>query len=51
MLFAANLTRQEQERERTHRLFTTLNKSAKPVAKADIIALDEDDTMAIIAVA
>jgi DNA sulfur modification protein DndB len=33
---------------RTRRLFTTLNKTAIPVAKADIIALDEDDVMAII---
>ena len=33
--------------ERTRRLFTTLNKNAKPVSKADIIALDEDDVMAI----
>lgn len=35
--------------ERTRRLFTTLNKTAKPVQKRDIIALDEDDSMAIIA--
>jgi len=33
---------------RTRRLFTTLNKTAKPVTKGEIIALDEDDTMAII---
>jgi DNA sulfur modification protein DndB len=33
--------------ERTRRLFTTLNKRAIPVTKADIIALDEDDVMAI----
>lgn len=33
--------------ERTRRLFTTLNKTAKPVSKSDIIALDEDDVMAI----
>jgi len=33
--------------ERTRRLFTTLNKTARPVSKGDIIALDEDDTMAI----
>ncbi|ELQ6169871.1 DGQHR domain-containing protein [Cronobacter dublinensis] len=39
----------EKKRERTRRLFTTLNKTAKPVKKKDIIALDEDDTMAIIA--
>jgi DNA sulfur modification protein DndB len=35
--------------ERTRRLFTTLNKTAVPVRKRDIIALDEDDAMAIIA--
>jgi DNA sulfur modification protein DndB len=34
--------------ERTRRLFTTLNKTAVPVRKGDIIALDEDDAMAII---
>jgi DNA sulfur modification protein DndB len=33
--------------QRTRRLFTTLNKTAVPVAKKDIIALDEDDVMAI----
>ena len=33
--------------ERTRRLFTTLNKTARPVDKGDIIALDEDDVMAI----
>ena len=38
----------ENKRERTRRLFTTLNKTAKPVRKNDIISLDEDDTMAII---
>jgi DNA sulfur modification protein DndB len=34
-------------RERTRRLFTTLNKKAVPVHKGEIIALDEDDVMAI----
>lgn len=34
--------------ERTRRLFTTLNRYAKPVSKGDIIALDEDDVIAII---
>ena len=34
--------------ERTRRLFTTLNRYAKPVNKKDIIALDEDDAIAII---
>lgn len=33
---------------RTRRLFTTLNKTAVAVTKRDIIALDEDDVMAII---
>lgn len=33
--------------ERTRRLFTTLNRYAKPVSKKDIIALDEDDVVAI----
>ncbi len=33
--------------ERTRRLFTTLNKTAKPVSKGEIIALDEDDVLAI----
>ena len=33
--------------ERTRRLFTTLNKTARPVSKGDIITLDEDDVMAI----
>ncbi len=35
--------------ERTRRLFTTLNKTARPVSKGDIIALDEDDVMALCA--
>ena len=34
--------------ERSRRLFTTLNRYAKPVSKADIIALDEDDVVAIL---
>jgi len=34
--------------ERTRRLFTTLNKTAKAVGKGEIIALDEDDVMAIV---
>lgn len=36
-----------QGRERTRRLFTTLNKTTRPVKKGEIIALDEDDVMAI----
>ncbi|MFL6313516.1 MAG: DGQHR domain-containing protein [Terriglobales bacterium] len=34
--------------QRTRRLFTTLNRYAKPVNKMEIIALDEDDAIAII---
>lgn len=34
---------------RTRRLFTTLNKTAVKVNRRDIIALDEDDVMAIVA--
>ncbi|QDT51705.1 hypothetical protein Pan258_57970 [Symmachiella dynata] len=37
----------EEGLQRTRRLFTVLNKTAKPVLKGDIIALDEDDIMAI----
>lgn len=35
-------------KEKTRRLFTTLNRYAKPVSLRDIIALDEDDCVAII---
>lgn len=34
--------------QRSRRLFTTLNRYAKPVNKTEIIALDEDDAMAIV---
>jgi DNA sulfur modification protein DndB len=34
---------------RTRKLFTTLNKTARPVSKSEIIALDEADAMAITA--
>ena len=33
---------------RTRRLFTTLNKYAKPVSTSEIIALDEDDAFAVV---
>ena len=46
VIFIAHKT-DKAGRQRSRRLFTTLNKHAKPVSKADIIALDEDDTMAI----
>lgn len=35
-------------KEKTRRIFSTLNRYAKPVKPGDIIALDEDDTVAII---
>lgn len=38
----------EEGKEKTRRLFTTLNRYAKPVTLDDIIALDEDDTVAIV---
>ncbi len=34
--------------EKTRRIFSTLNRYAKPVTTGDIIALDEDDTVAIV---
>lgn len=37
----------EQGLSRTRRLFTTLNRYAKPLNKMDAIALDEDDAVAI----
>ena len=37
----------EPGKQRTRRLFTTLNRYAKPVSLDDIIALDEDDIVAI----
>jgi DNA sulfur modification protein DndB len=37
----------DEGKQRTRRLFTTLNRYAKPVTMNDIIALDEDDSIAI----
>lgn len=53
VIFVAAVTQQHRDDdpagfERTRRLFTTLNRYAKPVNKADIIALDEDDVVAIL---
>ena len=47
VIFVAHEKDSSEGLERTRRLFTTLNKTAKPVSKGDIIALDEDDVMAI----
>ena len=38
----------EEGKERSRKLFTSLNRNAELVSKGEIIALDEDDTMAII---
>lgn len=46
MLIGHNATPQGMERSR--RIFSTLNRYAKPVLLGDIIALDEDDAVAII---
>lgn len=46
VIFVAHQETQEGL-QRTRRLFTTLNKTARPVSKGGIIALDEDDVMAI----
>lgn len=46
VMFVAH-ERSDSGLRRTRRLFTTLNKTAKPVSKFDVIALDEDDVMAL----
>lgn len=46
-IFVAHKDTPEGE-QRTRRLFTTLNRYAKPVSKSEIIALDEDDNCAIL---
>ena len=53
VIFVAGVTQDHRHEdpegfERTRRLFTTLNRYAKPVSKTDIIALDEDDSVAIV---
>lgn len=47
VIFVAH-KRTDKGRERTRRLFTTLNKYAKPVSQAELIALNDDDTFAIV---
>ena len=37
----------QEGKEKTRRIFSTLNRYAKPVSQGDIIALDEDDIVAI----
>ena len=53
VIFVAGVTKEHREDdpegyERTRRLFSTLNRYAKPVGKRDIIASDEDDAVAIV---
>ena len=53
VIFVAGVSKEHREEdpdgfERTRRLFSTLNRYAKPVGKKDIIALDEDDSVAIV---
>jgi len=48
VIFLAHDKDTKTGRERSRRLFTVLNKRAKPVNKNEIIALDEDDAMAIV---
>ena len=47
LFVSANIER-EGQLERVRRLFTTLNKEAKKVSTAEIVALDEDDAAAIV---
>ncbi len=47
MIFVAH-TETDQGRARTRRLFSTLNKYARPVSKGELVALSEDDTFAIV---
>ena len=48
ILFVSADTKREGQLERVRRLFTTLNKEAKKVSDAEIVALDEDDAAAIV---
>lgn len=47
-IFVAHDPKTEEGKQRTRRLFTTVNKKAKIVSKAARIALDEDDGFAIV---
>ena len=48
ILFVSADTDREGQLQRVRRLFTTLNKEAKKVSDAEIVALDEDDAAAIV---
>ena len=48
ILFVSADIGREGQLERVRRLFTTLNKEAKKVSDAELVALDEDDTAAVV---
>jgi len=53
VIFVSSVSQEDRVKDpegfqRTRRLFSTLNRYAKPVGKKEIIALDEDDAVAII---
>jgi DNA sulfur modification protein DndB len=48
-IFVAHDPNSDAGKARTRRLFTTVNKKAKPIAKTQSIALDEDNGFAIVA--
>lgn len=47
-IFVGHDSESKEGLQRTRRLFTTLNKKAKPISKSAKIALDEDDGFAVI---
>lgn len=47
-IFVAHDASSEHGKQRTRRLFTTLNKKAKPISQAAVIALDEDNGFAVV---
>ncbi len=47
VIFVAHKT-DEEGHKRTRRLFSTLNRYAKPVSRGEIVALSEDDSFAIV---
>ncbi len=47
-IFVAHDASSEETKQRTRRLFTTVNKKAKRVSKTAIIALDEDNGFAVV---
>jgi DNA sulfur modification protein DndB len=47
-ILVTHMGKTDKGMERTRRLFSTLNRYAKPVSKMELIALDEDDLVAIV---